>query len=89
MKSKLKERKNRLRFIHVKNEPSKEQLRYFYIVNFLDMAGSYYFIKNNPNIKEGNFLLPDKPSAAEFILHKTFYIISNALNVFASTFFHF
>jgi len=35
------------------------------------MAGSYYFIKNNPNIKEGNFLLPERPSAAEFILHKS------------------
>jgi len=35
------------------------------------MAGSYYFIKNNPNIKEGNFLLPEKPSAAEFIVHKS------------------
>ena len=34
------------------------------------MAGSYYFIKNNPNISEANFLLPDKPSAAQFILHK-------------------
>ena len=34
------------------------------------MAGSYYFIKNNPNIKEGNFLLPEKPSPAEFIIHK-------------------
>ena len=31
---------------------------------------SYYFIKNNPSLKEGNFLLPEKPSAAEFILHK-------------------
>ena len=34
------------------------------------MAGSYYFIKNNPNIKEGNFLLPDKPSPSQFIIHK-------------------
>ena len=34
------------------------------------MAGSYYFIKNNDNIKEGNFLLPERPSAAEFIAHK-------------------
>ena len=40
-------------------------------MNFLDMTGSYYFIKNNPNIREGNFLLPDNPSAAEFILHKS------------------
>ena len=60
---KLKERKNKLRFLPVKTEPTKEQLRYFYIINFLDMSMSYYFIKNNPNIREGNFLLPDRPSA--------------------------
>ena len=67
---KLKERKNKLRFLPVKSEPTKEQLRYFYIINFLDMSMSYYFINNNPNIREGNFLLPDRPSAAEFIIHK-------------------
>tara|TARA_B100000575_G_scaffold76636_1_gene59871 strand:- start:21 stop:299 length:279 start_codon:yes stop_codon:yes gene_type:complete len=50
-------------------------------MNFLDMAGSYYFIKNNPNIKEGNFLLPEKPSAAEFILHKGITVPFVAQNV--------
>ncbi len=45
------------------------------------MAGSYYFIKNNPNIKEGNFLLPEKPSAAEFILHKGITVPFVAQNV--------
>ena len=45
------------------------------------MAGSYYFIKNNPNISEGNFLLPDKPSAAEFILHKGITVPFVAQNV--------
>ena len=34
------------------------------------MAGSYYFIKNNPNISEGNPLLPKHPSPAQFLLHK-------------------
>ena len=68
---KLKEKQKRLRFIPVKEEPSEKQLKYYYWINFLDMTGSYYFIKNNPNIKEGNFLLPEKPSAAEFILHKS------------------
>ena len=58
---KLKEKPKRLRFIHHHEEPSEKQLRYFYIMNFLDMTGSYYFIKNNPNIREGNFLLPDIP----------------------------
>ena len=45
------------------------------------MAGSYYFIENNPNIKEGNFLLPEKPSAAEFILHKGITVPFVAQNV--------
>lgn len=36
----------------------------------VDVGGSYYYIKNNPNIKEGNFLLPDRPSAAQFLLQK-------------------
>ena len=34
------------------------------------MGGSYYYTRNHPNVKEGNFLLPDKPSAAQFILQK-------------------
>ena len=68
--SRLKEKQKKLRFIQIRNEPSEAQLKYFYAINFLDMAGSYYFIKNNPNIKEGNFLLPERPSPAEFIIHK-------------------
>ena len=34
------------------------------------MAHSYYAISNNPYVKEGNPLLPDRPSLAQFILHK-------------------
>ena len=45
------------------------------------MAGSYYFIKNNPNIKEGNFLLPDKPSPSQFIIHKGVTVPFVAQNV--------
>ena len=44
------------------------------------MAGSYYFIKNNPNLKEGNFLLPERPSVAEFILHKGILVPTIAQN---------
>jgi len=36
----------------------------------VDMGGSYYYTRNHPNIKEGNFFLPDKPTAAEFLLQK-------------------
>jgi|TARA_Y100000114_G_C11735370_1_gene315845 hypothetical protein len=34
------------------------------------MAGSYYFVKNNPNIKEANFFLPERPSFGQFVAHK-------------------
>ena len=61
----------RLRFIDVKNEPTKKQLRTFYILNAIDMTTSYHMTRNHPNIHEGNFLLPGKPTAAEFLLHKS------------------
>ena len=50
-------------------------------MNFLDMSMSYYFIRNNPNISEGNFLLPKKPSAAEFVAHKAITVPLVAQNV--------
>tara|TARA_Y100000114_G_scaffold29241_1_gene24988 strand:+ start:1403 stop:1741 length:339 start_codon:yes stop_codon:yes gene_type:complete len=59
-----------LRFFQIENEPTEKQLRYYYFINFLDMTGSYYFTRNNPNIKEANPFLPKKPSAGQFILHK-------------------
>ena len=42
---------------------------------------SYYFIRNNPNIKEGNPLLPDHPSAAEFVAHKALTVPLVSQNV--------
>ena len=44
------------------------------------MAGSYYFIENNPNIKESNPFLPEEPSAIEFIAHKGFFVPLTAQN---------
>jgi len=60
----------RFRFIDVKNEPTKRQLKTFYILNFIDMTTSYYMVNNHPNIREGNPLLPDHPSAAQFLTQK-------------------
>ena len=65
------ENKKRLRFVKINNEPSKETLRTFYILNFIDMSTSYHMTSTHPNIKEANFLLPEKPTAAEFLLHKS------------------
>ena len=61
----------RLRVIEIKNEPSAKTLRTFYILNAIDMTTSYYMTKSHPTLKEANFLLPEKPTAMEFILHKS------------------
>ena len=61
----------RFRFVEIKNEPSKQTLRTFYILNVIDMTSSYYMTRNHASIKEANFLLPEKPSAAEFLIHKS------------------
>ena len=61
----------RARFVQIKNEPSKRTLRTYYILNFIDMTTSYHMTNNHPNIKEANFLLPEKPTAAEFLIHKS------------------
>ena len=42
----------RLRFINVKNEPTKRQLRTFYILNFIDMTTSYHMTTQHPHIQE-------------------------------------
>ena len=62
---------NRLRLFNIKNEPSKSTLRTFYILNAIDMSTSWYMTKNHSQIKEANFLLPEKPTAAEFLIHKS------------------
>ena len=61
----------RLRLFNIKNEPSKRTLRTFYILNAIDMTSSYYMTRSHPILKEANFLLPEKPSAAEFLIHKS------------------
>ena len=34
------------------------------------MAHTYYSISNHPHLKEGNPLLPKRPSLAQLVLHK-------------------
>ena len=61
----------RLRFVHIKNEPSRKTVMTFYMLNAIDMATSYHMTRSHPTLKEANFLLPEKPSAAEFLIHKS------------------
>lgn len=69
--SKSRARLNKLRFLPIADEPTDFQLNYFWVVNFLDMGMSHYYVHNHPNIKEGNPVLPEKPNAGQFILQKT------------------
>ena len=62
---------NRVRFVKIKNEPSSRTLKTFYILNAIDMTTSFVMTRNHPTLKEQNFLLPGKPSAAEFLIHKS------------------
>lgn len=71
----------RLRFIDVKNEPSVRTLRTFYILNFIDMSTSYHMTRHHPHIKEGNPLLPGKPSAAQFLTQKLVTVPLAAANL--------
>ena len=71
IESKLKERPKRLRFTAVNPEPSIEQIRLFYLLNFLDLGLTMHGLKH-PSIKEGNPLLNEKPSDLELIGHKAF-----------------
>ena len=70
----------RFRFVKIKNEPSKRTLRTFYILNAIDMSTSYYMTRSHPTIKEANFLLPEKPNAAEFLIHKAVIVPITAAN---------
>ena len=61
----------RFRFVKITNEPSRKTLMTFYLLNAIDMTTSYHMTRAHPTLKEANFLLPEKPSAAEFLIHKS------------------
>ena len=67
--SKLRENRKPLRFTQIKNEPTPEQIRIYYILNFVDMVMTMHALKND-RIREGNPLLGEKPSNQDLILHK-------------------
>ena len=52
-----------------KFSPSKETLRYFYIVNALDVLTTHHGIKSG-KAKEANPLLPNSPNIGELVLFK-------------------
>jgi hypothetical protein len=70
----------RLRFVVVKDEPSKRTLMTFYLLNSVDMVTSYHMTTKHPTLKEANFLLPKKPTAAQFLIHKSVTVPIAAAN---------
>ena len=72
--------RDRFRFVVVKDEPSKRTLMTFYLLNAIDMTTSYHMTTKHPTLKEANFLLPKKPTAAQFLVHKSVTVPIAAAN---------
>ena len=66
----LKENPRKLRFTVPSSEPTYNQRKHFYILNTIDVLMTMYALDQSPNIKEGNFLLNDRPSNSALITHK-------------------
>tara|TARA_Y100000004_G_C8806622_1_gene365776 strand:+ start:361 stop:699 length:339 start_codon:yes stop_codon:yes gene_type:complete len=75
MRYKLKENRKPLRFIHipVNNEPTPEQIKWYYILNTLDLLTTIHALKSYPDVKEGNIFLGENPSNQELITHKLIF----------------
>ena len=57
----------------------------FLILNILDVASTIYAIENRDSLYETNFLLPEKPSPEELILHKAIVIATmSQLDLFST-----
>ena len=63
------EYKSKVNLKKLQFSPSKETLRYFYIVNALDILTTHHGIKSG-KAREANPLLPDSPELGELILFK-------------------
>ena len=61
------EERNKYRVVNPQPLPTKEQIRYSWIVHSLDMATTIYGLENRDNIKEGNPVLGENPEAWEVI----------------------
>ena len=66
----LKENPRKLRFTVPSPEPSYDQRKRFYILNTIDVLMTIHALDQSPNIKEGNFLLNERPSNSALITHK-------------------
>jgi len=64
------QKRKAFQFIDVDNIPSERDLRISKILHSLDVMTTIYAMENRDNIKEGNWLLPDKPSNEQLIGQK-------------------
>ena len=62
------EDRNRYRiFNNPKPLPTKQQIRYSWIIHTLDVASTIYALENRDNVKEGNPILGEQPESWEVI----------------------
>ena len=54
-------------FKNPKPLPTKEQIRYSWIIHTLDVASTIYALENRENIREGNPVLGERPESWEIV----------------------
>ena len=54
-------------FNNPKPLPTKEQIRYSWIIHTLDIASTIYALENRDNVKEGNPILGERPESWEIV----------------------
>ena len=56
------ERKRRFQFVEIDRYPTREQRKWYYILNSIDVGMTLWALNNFDNIKEGNIFLSNNPS---------------------------
>ena len=57
----FRERKRRFQFVEIDRYPTREQRKWYYILNSIDVGMTIWALNNRDNIKEGNIFLSNNP----------------------------
>ena len=66
----FRERKRRFQFVEIDRYPTREQRKWYYILNSIDVGMTIWALNNRDNIKEGNIFLSNNPSNRALLTNK-------------------
>ena len=91
IESSLKASQKKLRFIVPNPIPTTDTVKRFYLLNTIDLLMTMHALNNSDAIKEGNFLLNDRPSNSALITHKLIMVplIEHNMNQYQLDFINF